>query len=274
MRKLSSVVSQYDVSKLGVMENNKVVSQYNRYQTYKITSALQVTNEFKRKVVVLPKGSVITGFSDDEGNLSYIDNTSLSLKNQKRIHKLGNWHYSYLINKNNSGASNPYSRKTAFSYKSLSSLPALFVRTAKAKKNGVDSQTPFISVTADSNLVYHKSGQTFSATRYAKIKKYKRTHSKLTYYLSRRVSGVSTKKVKVGKSCLYRVSFKLSHVFQDEDNSDLGAYNLTVNNGKQAFLIPVDGNTPMDSYLDMITGAGDVTSHDKEISYAYIQGLY
>ncbi|ATU69714.1 hypothetical protein CT113_04965 [Levilactobacillus brevis] len=133
---------------------------------------------------------------------------------------------------------------------------------------------PFISVTADSQLAYHKTGQTFSATSYTKIKKFKRTHSTITYYLNKRLSGVTTKKTKVGNSYQYKLSLRLGHVFQSSDsyNGDAGAYNLTVNNGKQAFFLPLDNVA--ESYISSINGDEYVSDNDKKVSTAFVEGLY
>ncbi len=259
---------------IGVTENNNGISIYNRFQTYKIKRSLKVTNEYKHKTATLPKGSVVTGYNDGQGNLVNIDNTTLSIKNQSRVRKLGNWHYSYPSVKENNGAANKYVRNTAFSYNSLASVPMLSVKTSKAQVDGATSELPFISVTADKKLVYHKTGQTFRATSYAKISKVKRTHSMITYYLNRRTSGVTTKKVKVGKHYRYRVSLKLAGSFQSGYNGDRGAYNLNVKNGKQVFFLPIDINSPVESQLDLITGYETVSAHDKKISAAYVQGLY
>lgn len=271
---LSNVNSTYS-NGLGVTDRNNTVQLYNLHQTYKLKSPLTLTNEFKHKTAILPKGSVVTGISDGDGNLQYVDNTTLSIKNQSRISKLGNWHYSDTMKKNNGAAAQPYTRVTAFSKNSLASFPQLSVKTAKAQYDNAASSLPFISVTADSQLTYHKSGQTFSATRYAKIKKFKRTHSTITYYLNKRVKGVTTKKTKVGKSYQYKLSFKLGHVFQSRDsyNGDAGAYNITVNNGKQAFFLPIVANSPVESYIDEIY-TNYVSNHDKQLSATFIEGLY
>lgn len=245
------------------------------YQTYKLKSPLTLTNEFRHKTVTLPKGSVVTGLNDGKGNFQNIDNTTLSIKNQKKVFKkLGNWHRSFAMSKNNGGAMQKYTRSTAFSKNTLASLPQLSVKTAKAQYDTAASSLPFISVTADSQLAYHKTGQTFSATSYAKIKKFKRTHSTITYYLNKPVSGVTTRKIKVGKSYQYKLSLKLGHVFQSRDsyNGDAGAYNLTVNNGKQAFFLPLDNVA--ESYISSINGNEYVSDNDKKVSTAFVEGLY
>lgn len=250
------------------------VESQNLYQTYKLTKPLIVSNEFRHKTVTLPKGAVVTGDADGQGNLSTVDNTTLSLPNQKRIAKLGNWHRSYTMVKNNGAAVKPYTRHTAFSYHALASIPDLSVKTQKAQFDGATSSLPFISVTADSQLTYHKTGQTFKATRYAKIKSFKRTHTTLTYYLNKPIKGINAKKTKVGHIYRYKVNFKLGHVFQSRDsyNGDAGAYNLTITNGKQAFFFPV--SMVADSFIDTITGNNDVATNDKQLSKDYVESLY
>ncbi|MDT7013865.1 hypothetical protein [Levilactobacillus namurensis] len=274
IRNLFNLKTTYNTG-IGVTAKNDTIDSHNLYQTYKLKKPLKLTNEFKHKTVTLHKGSVVTGLSDDASNLKSVDNTTLSIKNQKKVFKkLGNWHYSYVANKQNNGATRAYMRKTAFSANSLASFPMLSVKTAKAQYDAATMSLPFISVTADSHLVYHKSGQTFKATRYAKIKKFKRTHSKITYYLNKRLKSVKTKKTKVGKVYRYKLSFKLGHVFQSRDsyNGDAGAYNLTIKNGKQHFFFPLD--EVAESYIASINGNEYVSDHEQEISTAYIQGLY
>lgn len=261
---------------IGVTEKNETISPYNRFQTYKLNKSLKLTNEFKHKTATLPKGSVITGYADDQGNIINVDNTTLSIKNQKRVKKLGNWHYSYPMNKVNNGAVKKYVRNTAFSYNSLASVPKLSVKTSQAQYDGAATKLPFISVTADSQLVYHKSGQSFGATYYAKIKKFKRTHSTITYYLNKRVNGVTTKRTKIGKHYRYKLSLKLGNVFQSRDsyNGDAGAYNLTVKNGKQSFFLLVEEHTVLQAYLNTLTGNESISTNDKDLSLAYINSLH
>jgi len=282
-KKVDSAIDKIDISNLSNLNSiytygpiaTQTVQPYNMYQTYKLKSPLTLTNEFRHKTVTLPKGSVVTGLNDGKGNFQNIDNTTLSIKNQKKVFKkLGNWHRSFAMSKNNGGAMQKYTRSTAFSKNLLASFPQLSVKTAKAQYDNAASSLPFISVTADSQLAYHKTGQTFSATSYAKIKKFKRTHSTITYYLNKRLSGVTTKKTKVGNSYQYKLSLRLGHVFQSSDsyNGDAGAYNLTVNNGKQAFFLPLDNVA--ESYISSINGDEYVSDNDKKVSTAFVEGLY
>ncbi|WP_143448101.1 hypothetical protein [Levilactobacillus brevis] len=216
------------------------VQSYNMYQTYKLKSPLKLTNGFRHKTIILPKGSVVTGLNDGTGNLQNIDSTTLSIKNQKKVFKkLGNWHLSFAMIKNNDGATQPYTRNTSFSINSLASFPQLSVKKAETQYDLAATTLPFISVTADNQLAYHSHGEIYQATRYAKIKKFKRTHSTITYYLSDPLKGVTTKRIKVGKAYQYRLNFKLGHVFQNRDsyNGDAGGYDITVNSDKQAFLM-------------------------------------
>lgn len=100
---LSYFRTMYDYSKKPVMLNDQ-----NRFQTYKLEKPLKLTNESRHKVVTLPKGAVVSGLSDDHGNLMGVNNPALSIKNQKKVFKgLGNWRESYLISKNNGAAKHP-----------------------------------------------------------------------------------------------------------------------------------------------------------------------
>ncbi|MFD1549070.1 hypothetical protein [Levilactobacillus fuyuanensis] len=282
-KKVDKAIDKIDISNLSNLNSiytygpsaTQTVQPYNMYQTYKLKSPLTLTNEFRHKTVTLPKGSVVTGLNDGNGNLQNIDNTTLSIKNQEKVFKkLGNWHYSFAMSKNNSGATQKYMRTTAFSKKSVASFPRLSVKTTKAQYDNAASSLPFISVTADSQLAYHSKGGIYKATRYAKIKKFKRTHATVTYYLNKRLSGVTTKKAKVGKSTQYKLSFKLGHVFQSHDsyNGDAGAYNITVNNGKQPFFLPL--NDVAESYISAINGNEYVSTNDKKVSTVFVEGLY
>ncbi|WP_057877499.1 hypothetical protein [Levilactobacillus paucivorans] len=271
IRKLSYLGTLYDYS------TNPITPEHqNPFQTYKLKEPLKLTNESRHKVITLPKGSVVSGLSDGHGNLIGVNNPSLSIKNQKKVFKtLGNWNQSYLVSKNNGGAKHPYTRNTAFSYNSLASFPFLSVKSNKPAYNGYVS-LPFISVSADSQLVYHTKGSKFKPTRYAKIKKFKRTHSTTTYYLSKPIRGIATKKVKSGKSHLYRVTFKMGHVFQMmfADN-DTDGYNLTINNGKQEFFFYLgDLGWKYIGSVVGLTGANAVPAEDAQIATDYIQGLY
>ncbi|WP_024746707.1 hypothetical protein [Levilactobacillus namurensis] len=283
-KKVNSAISKISISNLanlnttyasGVGVKNSI-DPYNRFQTYKLKRSMKLTNEFKHKTATLPKGSVVTGYADKNGNLINVDNTTLSIHNQKRVKKLGNWHYSFPKVKDNAGATRKYTRKTAFSYGSLASVPSLSVKTKKAQYDGAADTLPFISVTADSQLVYHKKETVYKATRHAKIKKFKRSHSKLTFYLSKKVKGVTTKRVKLGKSHAYRVTLKYGPMFQSYDkyNGDPGAYNVTVKNGKQSFFVPIAYSTPTQSYIDSLTGSVYVSSADKKLATDYINGLH
>jgi len=282
-KKVDKAIDKIDISNLSDLNSiytygpsaTQTVQPYNMYQTYKLKSPLTLTNEFRHKTVTLPKGSVVTGLNDGNGNLQTIDNTTLSIKNQKKVFKkLGNWHRSFAISKNNSGAAQKYTRTTAFSKNSVASFPQLSVKTAKAQYDAAASSLPFISVTADSQLAYHSKGEIYQTTGYAKIKKFKRTHSTITYYLNKPLSGVTTKKAKVGKSYQYKLCFKLGHVFQSRDsyNGDAGAYNITVNNGKQAFFLPLDNVA--ESYISAINGNEYVSANDKKVSTVFVEGLY
>ncbi|WP_261810925.1 hypothetical protein [Levilactobacillus humaensis] len=249
----------------------------NRYQTYKLKRSLKIANMNKHKEVILPKGSVVTGLNDGKGNITYISNPSLSLKNQKLVFKtLGNWHGSLPIIKNNGGAQQPYTRNTAFSYKSSAMLPFLSVKSNKPFYDAEGLSLPFVSISADSQLIYHTKGSKYKPTRYAKIKKFKLTHSAITYYLAKPVKGVATKKVRSGKTHLYRATFKMGHVFQMmfADN-DTDGYSLTVNNGRQEFFISLYqlGWKYVGSIVGL-TGADAVSPTDAKIATDYVQGLY
>ncbi|MCH4123543.1 MAG: hypothetical protein LKF23_02540 [Levilactobacillus sp.] len=280
--KLDKEISKIDISNLsnlsseytyGANANNNSVNHYNLFQTYKIKSKLVLTNEFRHKKVILPKGSVVTGNSDGQGNLVNVDNTTLSIKNQKKVFKkLGNWHYSKTFLKENGAAKYPYVRTTAFSKNSVAAFPMLYARKETSNSDN-ETTFPFISVTADSQLAYHSKGQVFRATRYAKIKKVKRTHAKITYYLSKRLAGVTTKKVRVGNAYRYRVSLRIGHVFQPSFASDTGSYHVTISNGKQKFYFVIFSPSPVESYLDNLNGKY-VTPHEQRISSDYIQSLY
>ncbi|WP_261810892.1 hypothetical protein [Levilactobacillus humaensis] len=251
------------------------IAQYNLYQTYKLQKPLKITNDYKRKSMTLPKGAVVTGLSDGKGNLLNLSNMTLSIKNQKKVFKvLGNSQGSHPVNKNNGVANYPYTRETAFSHDSLASFPALSVKASHMIMPGTLS-LPFISITSDSQLIYHTKGSKYKPTRYVKIKKFKRSHSKITYYLAKPIKGVTTKKVKSGKSHLYRVTFTIGHVIQHRDlNGDLGLSDLTINNGKQVFFLTIDSYTPTQAYIDTLTGYEYVSPENKKDSLAYIQSLY
>ncbi|KID44512.1 hypothetical protein [Levilactobacillus brevis] len=281
-KKLDTLFDKIDISKaFGVTDDygsgtaaTVKPDTYNYRQTYKLTKATALTNEFRHKTVTLPKGSVVTGYTDGQGNLTNLDNTTLSIKNQKKIFsKLGNWKYSFLMSKTNGAAVKPYTRSTAFSYKSLASVTALPVKNNKAPHNGDERTRPFITVTADSQLIYHSKGKVYKATRYAKIKSFKRTHSTLTYYLSKPVSGVTTKKTKVGKAYQYKMTLKLGQVYQNSMiYSDPGEFNLSVKNGKQTFFLTF-GEIAED-YVNSVTGYETVPTRYSKMATDYIQGLY
>jgi len=281
-KKLDTLFDKIDISKaFGISDlygsgtaTTVKPDTYNYRQTYKLTKATALTNEFRHKTVTLPKGSVVTGYADGKGNLTALDNTTLSIKNQKKVFSnLGNWKYSFLRTKANGAAVKPYTRSTAFSYNALASVPALPIKNNKAPHNGDERTRPFITVTADSQLVYHSKGTVYKATRYAKIKSFKRTHSMLTYYLSKPVRGVTTKKTKVGKTYRYKMTLKLGHVYQNAMiDSDPGAFNLSVKNGKQTFFLTF-GDIAED-YVNSVTGYEPVTARYSKMAADYIQGLY
>lgn len=271
IRNLSYFDTPYDSTNPSTMRNNS------RCQTYKLKKSMKIANQNKHKEVTLPKGSVVTGLSDGKGNLISIENPSLSIKNQKMVFKtLGNWHGSIPISKNNGGAQQPYTRNTAFSYKSLAMFPFLSVKSNNPVYDAGGYSLPFVSISADSQLVYHTKGSRYKPKRYAKIKKFKMTHSSITYYLTKPVKGVETKKVKSGKSHLYRVTFKMGRVFQMMfADYDTDGYSLTINNGKQAYFINLReiGWNYIGSIVGL-TGADTVSAKDAQITTDYIQGLY
>jgi len=281
-KKLDTLFDKIDISKaVGVTSDyssgtyaTMKPATYSRFQTYKLNKATTLTNEFKHKTVILPKGSVVTGLTDGQGNLLSVDNTALSIKNQNKVFKkLGNWKVSYLMSATNGAAVKPYTRSTAFSNNSLASVTALPLKNNKAPHNGDERTRPFITVTADSQLVYHSKGAVYNATSYAKIKSFKRTHSTLTYYLAKSVSGVTTKRARVGKTYRYKMTLKLGHVYQNTMiQSDPGEFNLAVNNGKQTFFYAF-GEIAED-YMNEVTGYEPVTTRFAELSTDYIQGLY
>jgi len=281
-KKLDALFDKIDISKaFGVSDNygsgtaaTVKPDTYNYRQTYKLTKATALTNEFRHKTVILPKGSVVTGYADGDGNLASLDNTTLSIKNQKKVFsRLGNWKYSFLMIKANGAAVKSYTRSTAFSYNSLASVPALPIKNNKAPHNGDERTRPFITVTADSQLVYHSKGTVYKETRYAKIKSFKRSHSTLTYYLSKPVSGVTAKKTKVGKTYRYKMTLKLGHIYQnDMIDSDPGEFNLSVKNGKQTFFLPFSDIA--EDYVNSVTGYEPVTARYSKMAADYIQGLY
>lgn len=271
IRNLSYFDTPYDSTNPSQMRNNT------RRKTYKLKRSMKIANMNKHKEVTLPKGSVVSGLSDGKGNLVSIDNPSLSIKNQKMVFKtLGNQDGSLPISKNNGGAQQPYTRNTAFSYKSSAIFPFLSVKSNNPLYDGGGQSLPFVSISADSQLIYHTKGSRYKPKRYAKIKKFKMTHSSITYYLAKPVKGVATKKVKSGKSHLYRVTFKMGHVFQlmfAENDND--GYNLTINNSKQEFFIKLyDVGWNYIGSIVGLTGADTVSAKDTQVTTDYIQGLY
>lgn len=270
---LSYFRTMYDYSKKPVMLNDQ-----NRFQTYKLEKPLKLTNESRHKVVTLPKGAVVSGLSDDHGNLMGVNNPALSIKNQKKVFKgLGNWRESYLVSKNNGAAKHPYTRETAFSHNSLASFPFLSVKSNNLWYDYGDFSLPFVSITSDNQLVYHTKGSKYNPTRYVKIKKYKRTHSTVTYYLAKPIKGVVTKKVKSGKSHLYRVTFKMGRVFKAflDYTDDNDGYNITITNGRQQFFLQLDylGSNYINPKVG-VTGADYVSPANEKIATDYIKGLY
>ncbi|WP_261810126.1 hypothetical protein [Levilactobacillus humaensis] len=247
------------------------------YHTFKLKKPVKITDLNKHKTTTLPKGSIVAGASDGKGNLTSISNPSLSIKNQKLVFKsLRNWDRSLPVSKNNGGAQQPYTKTNAFSDNSLALCPFLSVKSNNPISNAEGLTLPFVSISADSQLVYHTKGSQYKPTRYAKIKKFKLTHSSITYYLAKPVKGVVTKKVKSGKTHLYRVTFKMGRVFQALfEDADSDGYNLTITNGKQEFFVYL--NDLGWKYVGSIrgtTGADAVSPEDAQAATDYIQGLY
>lgn len=282
-RNVDSLIHKVDIRNLSYFNTlyssiNPVPMRNNsRYQTYKLKNSIKITNLNKHKKTTLPKRSVVTGLSDDKGNLVSISTPSLSIKNQRMVFKtLGNWQVSLPVSKSNGGAQQPYTRNTAFSYKSSAMFPFLSVKSNNPVYDASGHSLPFVSISADSQLVYHTKGSRYKPKHYAKIKKFKMTHSSVTYYLTKPVKGVATKKVKSGKSHLYRVTFKMGRVFQMMfADYDTDGYSLTINNGKQDFFINLHevGWNYIGSIVGL-TGADAVSPVDAQVSTDYIQGLY
>lgn len=281
---IDNLIHKVDINKLSYFRTDydyltkpSVLYKHNMYQTYKLKKSMKLTDQSKRKTVTLPKGTVVAGMNDGHGNLINVNSTALSIKNQKKVFKtLNNWRLSYPLEKYNGGAKQPYTRNTAFSYQSLATFPFLSVKSNN-RFDGSGAPLPFISVTADSQLVYHTKGSRFKPTRYVKIKKYKRTHSTITYYLAKPIKGVATQKVKSGKTHLYRVTLKMGNVFQAFFNStgDSDGYNITIDNGRQAFFFPLGylGSNYIRPKMG-VTGVDYVSPTDEKIAAAFIQKLY
>ncbi len=281
-KNVDTLVHKVDIRKLAYFDVTFDYSashkfRQSQYKTFKLKKAVKITDEYKHKSTTLPKGSIVAGSSDGKGNLTYISNPSLSIKNQKLVFKaLGNVHESYPSSKKNGSAQQPYTRTTAFSYNSLAQFPFLSVKSNNPVYDPSGYSLPFVSISADSQLVYHTKGSRYEPTRYAKIKKFKFTRSSVTYYLAKPVKGVVTKKVKSGKTYLYRVTFKMGRVFQALlRDADSNGYNLTINNGKQEFFFYLrDLGWKYVGSVMGVTGADAVSPEDTQAATDYIQGLY
>lgn len=218
----------------------------NMWNTYKTTKPFKITNEFRHKTVTLPAGTVVSGLSDSNGNLNTVNNMSISTKKQKAIFsKLGyNKTISYPVDQENGIAKNKYLRNTAYSYNSREVIPTLPKKTVNAQ---YDDYPAIINVTADNYLTYHslkrygpdgRYGINYAYTSASKIKKFIRTKSSLTYYLDKPMSGVTTKRVRVGKHYRYRVQLTIGKsfgMFEKYNGDPIGTGNTINNNGKPEF---------------------------------------
>lgn len=219
---------------------------HNMWNTYKTTKPFKITNEFRHKIVTLPAGTVVSGLSDSNGNLKTVNNMSISTKKQKAIFsKLGyNKIISYPVEQENGIAKNKYLRNTAYSYNSREVIPTLPKKTVNAQYG---ARPAYINVTADNYFTYHALkrygpdgmyGVNYAYTSASKIKKFIRTKSSLTYYLAKPMSGVTTKRVRVGKHYRYRVKLTIGKSFgmSEKYNGDpIGTGNTINNNGKPEF---------------------------------------
>ncbi|WP_057878084.1 hypothetical protein [Levilactobacillus paucivorans] len=188
-KNVDALIHKVDMRKLGNLNStlDDSVSPHKfrqgDYQTFKLEKPLKITDIYrhKHKSTTLPKGSIVAGYSDGKGNLTSISNTSLSIKNQKLVFKtLKNWNRSLPVSNNNGGAQHPYTKANAFSYNSLALCPFLSVKSNNPISNAEGLTLPFVSISADSQLVYHTKGSQYKPTRYAKIKKFKLTRSSIT----------------------------------------------------------------------------------------------
>lgn len=72
---------------------------------------------------------------------------------------------------------------------------------------------------------------------------------------------------------IYKMTLKLGQVYQNTMiDSDPGAFNLAVKNGKQTFFLAF-GDIAED-YVNSVTGYEPVTARYSKMATDYIQGLY
>mgnify|MGYP004708987963 FL=1 len=237
-----TTTKEFDITTL----TSNLPDDHDIFNTYKTTKPFKITNEFRHKTVTLPAGTVVSGLSDSNGNLRTVNNMSISTKKQKAIFsKLGyNKTLSYPVDQENGIAKNKYLRNTAYSYNSREVMPTLYKKTVNAQ---YAKYPAYINVTADNYLTYHslkpygpdgRYGINVAYTSASKIKKFTRTKSSITYYLAKPMSGVTTKRVRVGKHYRYRVQLTIGKsfgMFEKYNGDPIGTGNTINNNGKPEF---------------------------------------
>lgn len=244
---------------------------------YKTTKAFQVTNEFNHKRATLPAGTVVQAIDDGNGNVQSFNFENLNTSKQRLIQRqLGSVAGLHVVKQTNGIAKHPYTRTTAFAYKGSASLPTLYQIKGGLLRSANKYQ---IQVTANNYLTYYAPRSTSSLyTQAAKIKKFKRTHTSITFYLKKPLAGVKTTKVRQGKTYLYRAKLTMGHVFLDYDYSDPVGYALTINdNGKGRFGFDMsDLGNPYATQIDQTNGywAYGYTSAQVAQSKAFVEGLY
>ena len=257
-KKVDQVFDQVGVRNLNALTANRYngdITYPETMTTYKLASALTMSNEFRKKKVVLPAKTVVNG-GVDSLNFLGVNNLDLSKKNQRRVFNAVGSKYSGSVSLTNTGNVDgqgkpifvSYQKNTAFSHQGMRNLPDLYSKNLQSYNDNDRQANPFLTVTSDNYLNYYSSnyetnvspsiGLVPNYTKYAqsvKIKKFTRGKANYTYYLAKPLTGFGTKKVHVGQAVRYKLKVSLGHVFRayDNYNGDPGGYRMTVNVGKK-----------------------------------------
>lgn len=247
---------------------------YNQENTFKLLEPLTISNEFRKKKVVLPAKTVING-NIDTLNFIGVNTLDLSKKNQKRVFKALGSKYSSGVSFSNKGnlddrgrkIMKKYTRNTPFSRNGQRNLPDLYAKNLQSYYDGDRSNNPFITVTSDNYMNYYSKKYKKNAvanyseiSQSVKIKKLKRTGNGYTYYLAKPMKGFGTKRVVVANHYQYKLKVSLGHVFRSYDNYNLdpGGYRMTVKVGKRNFYVNL-GNIA-ETYIGSVSGDKYATS--------------